>query len=359
MTATRHCVGNTAFTALAWGQGSVIKRHRKSGPEGQSPGAAVNATPPSKTEEITANGPAGASKYAIPALIFTMFCWATTTIVVRYTAGDVPPFGLAFWRNFVAMVLILPFALVALRRQWPLIRAHLGLLALLSALLWVGGNALLFLSLQYTIAINAAVINSVEPVFIIIAAAVLFQDRITLLQGAGVVLSLLGVLVLLSKGSVGTLLDLDFNLGDLIVTCAYIFWSLYAVLLRKLPRGLDSRAMLFVIVAFGVVFLAPIYLLETLFKAPVPFNATSVSAILGLGIFSCAIAMFLWNYAIASMGAIRAGQYLHLIPAFTVILAISLLGEAMGPHHFAGIALIAAGIALTTRHPPLPGKAQA
>ncbi len=357
MTVARHDFADRCHTGIGLRTRLGYQKPSANRPGRANPGTAVNSDPSSRAARAAATGPAGTSRYAIPALIFTMFCWATTTIVVRYTAGDVPPFGLAFWRNFVAMVLILPFAIGALRRQWPLVRAHLCLLALLSALLWVGGNALLFLSLQYTIAINAAVINSVEPVFIIVAAAVLFQERISLLQGAGVALSLLGVLVLLSKGSMGTLLNLDFNLGDLIVTCAYIFWSLYAVLLRKLPRGLDSRAMLFVIVAFGVIFLAPIYLLETLFKAPVPLTAVSVGAILGLGIFSCAIAMFLWNYAIASMGAIRAGQFLHLIPAFTAILAITLLGEAMGPHHFAGIALITAGIALTTRQPVLPADA--
>jgi drug/metabolite transporter (DMT)-like permease len=288
-------------------------------------------------------------KSPVIALIFTTFCWACTTIVVRHTRMEIPPFGLAFWRNFSATLFILPFAIEPLRRQWPLIRAHLPLLALLSALLWLGGNALLFLALQYTIAINAGVINSVEPVLIILAAAILFRDRISWLQAAGVAVSLSGVLVLLSAGSFERLLQLKLNIGDLIVFCAYIFWALYAVLLRKLPRGMDPWAMLFVLIGLGALFVMPLYLLETIYFRAMPFTLTSVASSLWLGLFPCAICMYLWNYAISSLGASRAGQFLHLIPAFTVILAILLLGEQFAGHHLAGIALIIAGIALTSR----------
>ncbi|MDP4594149.1 MAG: DMT family transporter [Beijerinckiaceae bacterium] len=288
-------------------------------------------------------------KSPITALIFVMFCWACTTIVVRHTRLELPPFGLAFWRNTFATLIILPFAMAASKRQWPLIKANLRLLALLAVLLWVGGNALLFLALQYTIAINAAVINSVEPVFIILAGTLLFRDRITLLQGGGVALSLAGVLVILSAGTLQRLLHLELNIGDLIVTCAYVFWSLYAVLLRKLPRELDSRALLLVLVGLGTVFLLPMYILESLFVRTMPLNGLSLLTASGLGLFSCAIAMYLWNYAISCMGAARAGQYLHLIPAFTVLLAIMLLGEQFASHHFAGIGLIVAGIVLASR----------
>jgi len=66
-------------------------------------------------------------------------------------------------------------------------------------------------------------------------------------------------------------------------------------------------------------------------------------------VFPCAIAMLLWNYAIRRLGAMRAGQFLHLIPAFTVVLAITLLGEALLSFHIAGIVLIAAGLYVASR----------
>jgi drug/metabolite transporter (DMT)-like permease len=224
------------------------------------------------------------------------------------------------------------------------VRRHLKLLALLALLLWVGGNALLFVSLQYTIAINAAVINSVEPVFIVLLAALLFGDRLSGRQALGVAVSLAGVLALISAGSIDRLLALDFNRGDLIVTCAYVSWGLYAVLLRRAPRGLDHRVTLLVLLGFGAVFLLPVHLAETIVARPMPATAGTVLTVIGLAAFPCALATMPWNYAIARMGAVRAGQYLHLVPAFTVLLAIAFLDEVLGAHHVAGIVLIAGGL---------------
>lgn len=283
------------------------------------------------------------------AAVTTAFLWAGTVIVVRYVRHDMPPLGLSFWRNLTAFLVLAPFAIRPLLRQWDIVRANLRLLALLAALLWVGGNALLFLSLQYTLAINAAVINSVEPVIIILLAALLFGERLGWHQGVGVALSLAGVLALISAGSLDRLLRLDFNKGDLIVTVAYISWGMYAVLLRKVPREIDHRLMLVVLLFFGSLYMAPLHLAEALLTRPLPLTGASVATVLGLAVFPCAIAMLLWNYAITRMGAMRAGQFLHLIPAFTVVLAIALLGEALLSFHIAGIVLIAGGLYVASR----------
>lgn len=295
---------------------------------------------------VEGRGDAGLLRSPVLAAVITMFFWAGTTIVVRYVRAEIPPLGLSFWRTFAAFLILLPFAARPLLRQWDAVRPHLGMLALLALLLWVGGNALLFVSLQYTIAINAAVINSVEPVIIVLLAALLFGDRLSRRQAAGVAVSLAGVLALISAGSVDRLLALDFNRGDLIVTGAYVSWGLYAVLLRKLPRGLDHRVTLAVLLGFGAVFLLPLHLIETVVARPMPATAAAALTVIGLAAFPCALAMLLWNYAIAHMGAVRAGQFLHLIPAFTVLLAIAFLGEIPGAHHIAGILLIAGGLYL-------------
>ena len=285
----------------------------------------------------------------VAAAIATAFLWAGTVIIVRYVRDDMPPLGLSFWRNLTAFVILAPFAIRPLLRQWDIVRANLRLLALLAFLLWVGGNALLFLSLQYTLAINAAVINSVEPVIIILLAALLFRDRLGWSQGIGVALSLAGVLALISGGSVDRLLRLDLNKGDVIVTVAYVSWGLYAVLLRKVPREIDHRLMLVVLLGFGSLYMAPLHLTEVLVSRPLPLTGASIATVLALAVFPCAIAMLLWNNAIRRMGAMRAGQFLHLIPAFTVVMAITLLGEALLSFHIAGIALIAAGLYVASR----------
>ena len=283
------------------------------------------------------------------AVIFAMFCWGATTILVRYVREDAPPMGLAFWRNLASVAILLPFALRPLITQWPLIRENLGILSLQAALLWVGGNALLFLALQYTIAINAAVINSVEPVFIVIFASLIFRDRFTGLQALGVAISLAGVLFLISDGSLDRLLRLELNIGDLIVTVAYACWALYAVFLRKVPRAIDARAMVLVLLALGAVFILPLYLYETAFVRPFRPTVTTIGTIVSLAVFASVIATLLWNRGIRMMGVTRAALYLHLIPVFTVILAIMFLGETLAVHHIVGAAMVAAGIYITSR----------
>lgn len=287
------------------------------------------------------------SPYA--ALIFAMFCWGCTTIVVRHVREDVPPMGLAFWRNVLAFLIILPFVWRPMRASWPSIRRNWHIFLGLSVILWVGGNALLFLALQYTIAINAGVINSVEPVMIVILATLLFGDRFTLLQAGGVIVSLVGVLILVAEGSLAQLTQMQFNKGDIIVFFAYVFWAFYAVLMRKFPRDIDHKVVVAVLIGLGAVCIAPLYIAETLFWRPMTWNMPAISATVFLAIFSSLLAMLFWNYGIAKMGPIRAGQFLHLIPVFTVLLAVVLLGEKLAGYHYAGIALIAAGLYLTSR----------
>ena len=285
----------------------------------------------------------------ITAIIFAMFCWGATTIVVRLVRDDAPPMGLAFWRNLTSVAILFPFAIRPLMAQWPLIRENLGILALQAAFLGVGGNALLFLALQYTIAINAGVINSIEPVFIIVFATLIFGDRFTGVQALGVAVSLCGVLFLISDGSLDRLLKLELNIGDLIVTAAYAFWALYAVFLRKVPRAIDTRAMVLVLIGLGAIFLLPLYLLEIAISRPFRPSPTSLGTMLFLAIFASVISTLLWNRGIRLMGVTRAALYLHLIPVFTVSLAIIFLGERMAFHHFVGAALVAAGIYVTSR----------
>ena len=282
------------------------------------------------------------------AVTFTMFCWATTTVLVRYIRDDAPPMALSFWRLVFAFLILIPITYPRIRSQIVIICEHWKMLALLSILLWFGGNALLFLSLQFTIAINAAVINSVEPVIIVILAWVLFRDEFTKRQAIGAVLSLGGVLILIAAGSLERLLGLNFNLGDIIVFCAYISWGLYAVLLRKLPKQLDPMVVVTLMLGFGIPILFLPYLIESFYFRPIQLNWLTFGTITYLGLFSGAISMIGWVYGIKTLGPIRAGQFLHLIPAFTIVLAILVLGESLKNYHLFGIIFIVVGIYLAS-----------
>ena len=281
------------------------------------------------------------------AVTVAMLCWAGSTVVVRGLRDEAPPMGLSFWRTLLGAMIVLPFAWRPMMQQIHLIRRHFWIMLLLASLLFVGGNAVLFLSLQYTIAINVGVLNSFEPLIIIIAAWAIFRDRVTFNQVAGVLVSLLGVFALIGRGDPRAILALDFNLGDILVLGAYVSWALYAVYLRLAPRALDQRVMLFLLLFLGALLLIPFYLIEWAVDRPMTFGLPSIAAIVGLALFSSVIAVFLWNYSIQHLGPSLAGIFIHLIVAFTVVMAIAFLGEVFAWFHGVGVALIGAGIYLS------------
>jgi drug/metabolite transporter (DMT)-like permease len=278
-----------------------------------------------------------------------MLLWAFSTIVARYVRDDVPPMGLSFWRTALAFVILLPFVAGRLRTHAEIILRHWKILFALGAMLILGGNAMLFLALQYTIAINAAVLNSTEPVIIIVVAWLLFRDPVGWPQAAGITLSLIGVLALIGRGDLDVLARLDFNQGDLIVMAAYVSWAFYAVLLRRAPRELDHLTTLALILGFGSVALFPVYLIEEFAFRPTYFTWTALISMVILAVLSSLLGLLMWNRAVTALGPGRAGIYIHLIPAYTIVLAIVLLGETLELFHIAGIALIATGIAVSSR----------
>ena len=281
------------------------------------------------------------------AVSIAMLCWAASTVVVRGLREEAPPMGLSFWRTLLGAAIVLPFAWRPLMQQIHLVRRHFWMILLLSFLLFVGGNAVLFLSLQYTIAINVGVLNSFEPLIIIVAAWAIFRDRVTANQMAGVLVSLLGVFALIGRGDPRTIVALDFNMGDILVLVAYVSWALYAVYLRLAPRALDPRAMLFLLLFLGALQLVPFYLVEWAVDRPMTWGLPSIAAVVGLALFSSVIAVFLWNYAIGHLGPSLAGIFIHLIVAFTVVMAIAFLGEVFEWFHALGVGLIGAGIYLS------------
>lgn len=282
------------------------------------------------------------------AVVIAMLFWAASTVLVRGVRDVVPPVGLSFWRTMLGALIILPFTWRTLVLQADLVRRNLGIILLLAFLLIVGGNAVLFVALNHTIAINAGVLNSFEPVLIIVVAWAVFGDPVSLSRAAGVAISLLGVLALISRGDLAVLADLEFNFGDLLVLGAYTSWAFYAVYLRKSPRELDPRAMLFLILFFGALMLLPFYALEWAFDRPTRFDLPTLATTFVLALFSSVMAVQLWNYGIRSLGAPRASVFIHLILVFTVVFAILFLGETLERYHLAGIALIGIGIYLST-----------
>jgi len=268
--------------------------------------------------------------------------------VGRALHDSVPPVTLAFWRWSIALLLLMPWIARPLWRQRRVILSHWKALLFLSLLGVATYNTLNYTALQTTTATNSAIINSACTVMIIAVNFVAFGVRASARQWTGVATSLAGVLVIVARGDLNVLVALELVRGDVLLFIAALCWAVYTAYLRLRPRALDGLTFLGATIVIGIAVLAPLYVLEALEAEPVAFSPGVIAGIAYAGIFPSVLAYLFWNRAVAEVGANRAGQFLHLIPVFGTLLAVIFLRESLEAFHFAGAALIFAGIYLAT-----------
>ncbi|HEX2537127.1 MAG TPA: DMT family transporter [Pseudolabrys sp.] len=276
--------------------------------------------------------------------------WSGNHIVGRAIGGHVPPVGVSTIRWLIPSILIWPWVRPHLKRDWPAIRRHW------KAMLWLGvtGGALFtalqYVGLQYTTALNVSVLNSLVPVLIVATSAALFRDRISPMQLAGIVVSSLGVLTIIGRGSLDVLERLAFNWGDLIILFNMLVFAIYAACLRLRPP-MHWLSFIFVFAVLSVVMTLPFAVLEFVQGERFKADWETIAAIGYVSIFPSVIAFAAWNRGVELIGANRSGPFLHLVPVYTAIFGSALLGEHLAAFHVAGFALILAGVWLASVRP--------
>ncbi|MFI0399797.1 MAG: DMT family transporter [Thiolinea sp.] len=285
-------------------------------------------------------------------LVLAASFWGGNFNIARAFNLEIPPMGLSFWRWAVAGLISLPFVWRPMRQQWPACKQHFPLVFALGILGVAGFNTLVYLGLQTTTATNGVLMQSVNPIFIIILSSLLLGEFASKRQWLGIFISLLGVLAILIQGQLANLLKLDFHAGDLIILLAVLDWSLYTVLLRKLPNELKGLPILGYTIAIGVLGILPLYLYEAFMTSrSMPVNWISISSVLYVAIFPSVLSYLFWNHGTQRIGANRAGQFAHVVPISGIIIAVLLLGEQLHLYHLLGISLVAVGIVLANyRH---------
>jgi drug/metabolite transporter (DMT)-like permease len=275
-------------------------------------------------------------------------CWAGNHIIARMVAGHAPPAGLSVARWLLVLALVCVFAWPRIRNDWARIKAKLGVLAFLAL---TGGTAfgtLQFVALQYTTALNMGVVGSVSPAFIVAASYLLFRDGLGPVQLFGVVVSLAGVLAIVTQLQPERLLSLTFNGGDLIILVNMVFWAIYCACLRLRP-AIHPMSFLFAISGIAALGNVPFAAWEYAVGLRLVPDPLTVFAVLYAALFTSVLAFVAWNQGIDLIGAPRASAFLHTIPLFAAVLATSILGERLMLFHVVGFALILAGVTLAAR----------
>jgi len=278
-------------------------------------------------------------------LFATLALWSGNWIVARSVRDDIAPGIATAGRLVLVIALLAPFSARTLasklgaysRRDW----------LVLASLAFTGGGlhlALQWLALHYTTATSAVLYLSTAPIFILLLARPLLGEAIRIRQWIGVAISFAGVALI---GTQGKLVAPTFNVGDLLTLASMVLWGSYTVVLRMRRDPLDTPEYLTALCAIGLAFVAPWVAWELRSGTRVSLTPTGALAVLYSAVGSLLLAYAGWSYVVRRLGAARAGVTMHLMPAIAVVLAALFLGEYPSWYHFAGIALILAGVGLS------------
>jgi drug/metabolite transporter (DMT)-like permease len=279
-------------------------------------------------------------------LLATLVLWSGNWIVARAVRDDVSPGVATVGRLLIVALVLAPFVWRGLAAKLPrLSRRDWQVLWLLG---FAGGGihlALQWLGLHYTTATSATLYLSTAPIFILLLAAPVLGEAIGARQWLGVAVSFCGVALI---GMRGELTRLTFNLGDFYALLSMAFWGSYTVFLRLRRDALGVLEFIAMVCALGLAFMAPWVVAEVFIGMRMALNAAGAAAVLYSALGSLLLAYAGWSYVVTRLGAARAGATMHLMPAISVGLAALFLGERPYWFHFAGVALILAGVTLAS-----------
>jgi drug/metabolite transporter (DMT)-like permease len=283
---------------------------------------------------------------AFALLGLVMVLWAGNSIVGRAVRFDVPPLTLAFVRWLGASLILLPFAIAPLRRDWSAIKKAWKPILVLG-LLGVGAfNALLYSGLGYTTATNALLLQAAVPALVVLLDRLLFGVRSPMLQTVGVAFSTLGVLAIVFEGDAARAMKLHFGIGDVLILTSVLVWALYTVFLRLRP-AISPTSFVAATFFIGAAAMAPLALGEWLSGQTIRWSPQVWGAFAYVCVLPSIVSYFIFNSATRTVGPAKAGQAITLMPLFGAFLSAALLGERLHGYHLAGMALIVAGIVLS------------
>ncbi len=279
-------------------------------------------------------------------LLATLLLWSGNWIVARAVRDEIAPGLATAGRLLIVLLILVPFVFSGLKSKLGKITKQ-GWQILLALGFFGGGLhlALQWLGLHYTTATSGILYLSTSPLFILLLARPLLGEPIGPRQWAGVAISFIGVFLIATQGRPQAF---SFNIGDLMALTSMAMWAGYTVFLRLRRDPLETPEFLVVVCAFGLVFMFPWVAFEVLTQARMELTPIGASAVLYSAVGSLLLAYAGWSYVVTRLGAARAGATMHLMPGIGVLLSMLFLGENPRWYHGAGIALILAGVALSS-----------
>lgn len=279
--------------------------------------------------------------------IFATLIWSGNFIIARGVIKDIPPVSLAFYRWLTATIILLPFAWKNFSEELKIIKKNY-LYFILAAVTGVSMfNTFVYIAGHYSSAINMALIGTTSsPIMSIILAHIFLKEAIPVLRIIGMIVCIAGILLLLSGGSLEKIHSFSFSKGDWWVLAAAFAFAIYNTTVKKKPAAMKPVHFLFIIFLIGTVLLLPFYLYELKNTGDFKINFSNLGVILYLGLGASVICFLWWNAAIIRLGSGRTALFGNLIPVFSSIEAVLILGEEISIIHIISFVLVFGGLVI-------------
>ena len=271
--------------------------------------------------------------------------WGSNTIASRLAVGEVSPMLLIFFRWGFVVVILLSLYWRQMIDEWPIIRPRLKWLLIMGGCGLSLFNAFFYLAAHSTTAVNLGIIQSTMPGMILLGSFMFFGDRINRLQFSGLLLTLLGVGVIVTQGSLEQLMQLTFNHGDLLMIFACSFYAMYTVGLKSRPK-ISGMVMLAYFSVAAFLMTIPLMIFESFIYGTVMPGVKGFAIVFYIAIVPSFLSQIFFMRGVDLIGPGSAGLYANLVPIFSAIMAVLLLSEEFALFHLAAMLLVFGGIGL-------------
>ncbi len=281
-------------------------------------------------------------------LAITTLCWGANTVFAKLAVGEVSPLNLVVWRWAGVVLLALMLGWRDIRRDWPVLRHHLRLLAAMGTLGFTAFNALFYAAAHSTTALNMGIVQGTIPVFVMLGMFAAYRTTVPARQALGVLLTLLGVVVVAAEGRFERLAALSFNPGDLMIITACALYAGYTVWLRSKPQ-VSAVAWFAVLAAAAFVASIPLAAVEWALGHSQWPTARGWGLIALIVVFPSFLAQVCFIRGVDLIGPGRSGVFVNLVPVIASAMAVLVLGEQFQWFHAASLMLVLGGIWIAER----------
>ncbi len=282
-------------------------------------------------------------------LFLTTFAWGVGFPISKVGIHYIPPFTFAFIRFFITSIL---FMIIVSNRGNNIInnlKKHfigLSVMGLSGITIY---NFFYLYSLKFTLASNSVLIASFNPIITTIIAAIFLKEKISGYMWIGIVVSLFGVMTIISRGSLSTIEHLSFNIGDLFMLTATFLWAIYSVVGKTVINSIGHSQSVALSTLLGTIYLIPFVFMEGSIKQIASYPLIAWGSIMYMALVATFFAFSVWYKGVEKFGASKTSIFVNLVPVFGVLASSFMLHEHLHTVVILGGILVITGVLITNK----------